>query len=459
MTMITTRIENSTNVRDNSQSPARRETAASHLVQSSQFARWLAKILLFGLLVSILGMMLLPWQQTSRGNGRVIAYAPQERQQVVEAPVKGQIVWIKPGLAEGSPVVKGENLIEIQPFAENQVRQIQDQIREFQFQLATTETQVKTYDTVITTLEENLEFAVSALTDLVDAAKNKLEAKQLEIQAYEAKELQTRQQLDRQTNLYEKQIKPKREIEKLELEWKSATAKLEATRKEINGLEKELSSKKTSLKAKRLELQSKIDSKKTAKLDSVGKIPQIKSKIVELNIKLGELEQRFVKASATGIIFRMPINEKSQAIKVGDPIVTIMPETTRKAVELLVPGNDMPLVRNGQEVRLQFEGWPGVQFAGWPSVAVGTFSGVVSVVDATDNGKGQFRVLVTPTEREGEEWPSDQYLRQGVRANGWVMLKEVKLGWEIWRQLNGFPVIISDKEPGKKDAKPPKLPK
>ncbi|MEM7457372.1 MAG: toxin secretion protein, partial [Planctomycetota bacterium] len=105
----------------------------------------------------------------------------------------------------------------------------------------------------------------------------------------------------------------------------------------------------------------------------------------------------------------------------------------------------------------QFEGWPAVQFAGWPSVAVGTFGGVVASVDATDNGKGQFRVLVTPGDAE---WPSDRYLRQGVRANGWVMLREVSLGYEIWRQLNGFPVIVSSGEPsGGDEIKTPKLPK
>jgi hypothetical protein len=108
-------------------------------------------------------------------------------------------------------------------------------------------------------------------------------------------------------------------------------------------------------------------------------------------------------------------------------------------------------VTPGRHVRLLFEGWPGVQFAGWPSVAVGTFGGEVATIDATDNGKGQFRVLVTPA---GEEpWPADRFLRQGVRTSGWILLNRVSLGWEIWRQLNGFPPVAAaapegeDKEP------------
>jgi membrane fusion protein, adhesin transport system len=102
-------------------------------------------------------------------------------------------------------------------------------------------------------------------------------------------------------------------------------------------------------------------------------------------------------------------------------------------------------VTRGRNVRLQFEGWPAVQFAGWPSVAVGTFSGEVVNVDSTDDGKGKFRILVVP--EAGNEWPSDHYLRQGVRANGWVLLNRVSLGYELWRQLNGFPPVVSTEEP------------
>jgi len=100
-------------------------------------------------------------------------------------------------------------------------------------------------------------------------------------------------------------------------------------------------------------------------------------------------------------------------------------------------------------VRLQFEGWPAVQFVGWPSVAVGTFPGRIILVDAADNGKGQFRVLVEPDPQAGEAgaWPSARYLRQGVRANGWVLLNRVRLGYELWRQFNGFPPTIAASEP------------
>ena len=59
-------------------------------------------------------------------------------------------------------------------------------------------------------------------------------------------------------------------------------------------------------------------------------------------------------------------------------------------------------------------------------------------------------------------WPSERFLRQGVRANGWVMLSRVTLGYEIWRQLNGFPPVVAKDAAaaeGKTDEKKPKLKK
>jgi hypothetical protein len=81
-----------------------------------------------------------------------------------------------------------------------------------------------------------------------------------------------------------------------------------------------------------------------------------------------------------------------------------------------VDGNDAPLISDGRQVRIQFEGWPAVQFPGWPSVAVGTFGGEVALVDSTDvNGDGKFRILVLPDPTEQDDprtrWPSQPWLR------------------------------------------------
>jgi adhesin transport system membrane fusion protein len=129
-------------------------------------------------------------------------------------------------------------------------------------------------------------------------------------------------------------------------------------------------------------------------------------------------------------------------VKAGQQLALIVPQTANRAVELTVSGNDAPLLAVGRRVRLQFEGWPAVQFSGWPSVAVGTFGGTIGVIDPGAGADGTVRIIVFP--EQGEEWPDAHYLRQGVRVVGWVLLDSVKLGWELWRQFNGFPPTLKN---------------
>ena len=80
-------------------------------------------------------------------------------------------------------------------------------------------------------------------------------------------------------------------------------------------------------------------------------------------------------------------------------------------------------------------------------MAVGTFAGKVKVIDAVDDGKNRFRIIVEPDAdaiKSGKEepWPTLNELRPGAEANGWVMLDTVSLGWELWRQFNAFPPTV-----------------
>ena len=49
-------------------------------------------------------------------------------------------------------------------------------------------------------------------------------------------------------------------------------------------------------------------------------------------------------------------------------------------------------------------------------------------------------------------WPGERFIRQGVRANGWVLLNRVRLGYELWRIFNGFPPIYLPSHPDLKKA-------
>lgn len=64
-------------------------------------------MLLVLLIATIVLMAFAPWQQTITGGGYVIAYAPRERQQVLEATIKGRIFRWNEDLVENAQYVKG----------------------------------------------------------------------------------------------------------------------------------------------------------------------------------------------------------------------------------------------------------------------------------------------------------------------------------------------------------------
>jgi multidrug resistance efflux pump len=433
---------------------------ALKLVQSSVAARRIANGLVVLLILTIAAMAFLPWQQSARGSGKVVAYSPQERQQTVTSPTKGIVARLQEGLVEGTKVKRGDFIVEIQPTAANLVQQLNAQLKDFDAKLTTTKVKTTVYEQNIEDFGAARDFAVKAAQEMVNGALAKLQAKQDVVPAYQAKEWQTRVNYERQRGLFEKGLKPEKEVEKLQSEWDVAKAELEASRRDVEAAEKEVEAKKYELEQKRREAQTKVDYARAMREDAVGQAATIQKEIRDLEIKLRELDRLVIEAPRDGTIFRLPIYERGQVVKEGDDLFTIVPDSIRPAVELWVSGNDTPLVRPGDHVRLQFEGWPAVQFAGWPSVSVGTFGGQVISIDATDDGTGKFRLLLE--EEEFDAWPSERFLRQGVRANGWVMLSRVTLGYEIWRQLNGFPPVVAKDAAaaeGQKTENKPKLPK
>ncbi len=172
------------------------------------------------------------------------------------------------------------------------------------------------------------------------------------------------------------------------------------------------------------------------------------AELARIDVRLARQLTQSVQAPVAGTILRVVSGQGAQIVKQGQILAVLVPETASRVVEVWLQGNDIPLVSEGDHVRLQFEGWPAIQFSGWPSVAVGTFGGVVSLLDAVDNGEGKFRILISPD--ASQPWPETRFLRQGVRAQGWVLLNQVTLGFELWRRFNGFPPIVSRaKEPKK----------
>ncbi len=164
------------------------------------------------------------------------------------------------------------------------------------------------------------------------------------------------------------------------------------------------------------------------------------SELAESETKLSRQENQIIYAPKDGVILKVLAGDSATVVHLGDKLATFAPNLSDPAVEIYVSGNDIPLIIEGRKVRLQFEGWPIIQFSGWPSIAVGTFGGVISSVDSSISENGKFRVIIKKD--KDEKWPDERFLRHGAKAQGWILLNQVSLGYEFWRQLNSFPPIF-----------------
>lgn len=409
-------------------------------------ARMGAWLLLWVLLFTLVSLVFVPWQQNITGHGRVIAYAPLERQQPVEAPLAGRIIrW---AVMEGSRVKAGDLIAELNDNDPSFMERLAEQRTAIEARMAAATSQMEAYESRVDALRASQAANVSAADSRVQMMQERLRSNEQSLAAAEANFETARLNLDRQKSLLAEGLTSQRNWELAQLDYARAETGLESARAAVAASQNELKA----AQADRQRIQTDADALIN---DGLAKYEYAKADVAKEKIELAKLQVNVarqttqeVRAPRDGTILRLLAREGTEQVKAGDAIAILVPDTSSRAVELWVDGNDAPLIEEGRHVRLQFEGWPAVQFSGWPSVAVGTFGGKVAFVDAADNGKGAFRIVVVP-ERE-EDWPSSRFLRQGVRTNGWVLLNWVSLGYELWRQFNGFPPVVSNSkyEPG-----------
>lgn len=168
-------------------------------------------------------------------------------------------------------------------------------------------------------------------------------------------------------------------------------------------------------------------------------VAQAAAELTRVDVNLSRQSVQIVRAPRDGTILRVNAGDAATFISAGQVVATFVPDNAERALEMFIDGRDIALVRVGATVRIQFEGWPVIQVSGWPSVAVGTFSGRVIAIDPTAQNSGRFRILVEEDSTSDIPWPDRGFVRFGSKARGWVLLNEVSLGYEIWRQLNNFP--------------------
>jgi hypothetical protein len=144
----------------------------------------------------------------------------------------------------------------------------------------------------------------------------------------------------------------------------------------------------------------------------------------------------YILAPQDGYITKAYYSGVGETIKEGASIVSIMPSNYDLAVELYIDPIDLPLLKKGKEVRIQFDGWPAIVFSGWPNASYGTYGGRVYAIDQFINENGKYRILV---QQDSSEYGWPEALRFGSATSNMILLKDVPIWYELWRKINGFP--------------------
>jgi RND family efflux transporter MFP subunit len=296
-------------------------------------------------IAACVGLMFVPWVQTSAGTGQVIAIDPRDRVQNITALVPGRVEqWY---VTDGQLVRKGDPIARI----------------------------------------------VDNDPQLLDRLRAERGQKVAEIAAARQAQRVAQIDVDRMGGLYREGLAARRDYEQAQI--------------------------------------------RTA--DYQAKVAQSQAEISRIDVNLNRQAVQIVRAPRDGRIMRIAAADNATYVSAGDLLATFASENSKRVVELYIDGRDVPLITPGRRVRLEFEGWPAVQFSGWPSVAVGVFDGRVSAIDVSASTNGLFRVLVEPAP-DRAPWPKEPFVRLGAKAQGWVLMDRVTVGFEMWRLLNDFPL-------------------
>ncbi|MBP7923554.1 MAG: HlyD family efflux transporter periplasmic adaptor subunit [Saprospiraceae bacterium] len=320
-------------------------------------------------------------------------------------------------------------------------------INRTQSQLDNKKTGIEFYQGKINTTQKQIENLMQAkklkieqLKNKLQQLKNKLEGETAELQANENETKLLKDQYDRQLKMFEQGLVSQTQLQQRNIQYQNAFSKKVVTENKLSQTQQEIINIRVE--------QNGIEQEYTEKINKAeGDNYQNKSQIANTQAEVAKLENQVsnytirnqmyvVLAPQNGQIVQANKAGLGEILKEGEPICSIVPERVNYAVEMYIRPMDLPLVNIGQKVRFMFDGFPAIIFSGWPQSSYGTFSGKVVSFENTIGKNGFYRVLIAEDESI-KKWP--EQLRIGTGAQSILLLKNVPIWYEIWRNINGFP--------------------
>ena len=409
-----------------------------HIKRKSRIKKWMT-----GTLIALLIILFLPWTQNIRATGSVTTLQQDQRPQEVNSVIAGSVVkWY---VKEGDYVQAGDTILQLGEvktdyFDPELLKRTLEQVDAKQKSIENYNSKAGTAELQVTALKNALELKLNSIDNKlqqqylkVASDSNDLIAAQNELSIY-------KRQLDAGKVMYDSGSIALIDLERRRANYQNGIAKRISVenkflqnKQEINNL---LIEKRSALQ----EYNDKIAKAEGDRFSSLSAAATSEADVAKLKNLYANYDARnklyYVRAPQSGQITKAKKAGIGEMMKEGDMLVEIVPEKVQFAVQLFVDPMDLPLISIGQRVRFIFDGFPAIVFSGWPQSSIGTFGGKVAAIETNVSPNGKFRVLVKEDDPT-HPWP--EQLRMGGGAKGIALLKDVRIYYELWRIINGFP--------------------
>ncbi|MEM6396278.1 MAG: HlyD family efflux transporter periplasmic adaptor subunit [Bacteroidota bacterium] len=402
------------------------------------FRRWLFVLFILGFIFCFL-----PWIQNISADGTITTLLPQDRPQQVNTLIDAQLIEWR--VREGQTVLKGDTLAELAEINPDFLDPML--VERTEAQADAKQNSAISYlnkSNALASQAVNLRNQLVQTLQQLDAKEKQTLAK---IDAQKANIVNAREQLTiaeiqlkRTDSLFQfVGNKSRADVEEKRRKQQAELAKLTKEENKLIELENDLNIVRLDMERKTSDFQTKINKADSDRYSALSDYQASLGDQQKLEVQAEGLSRRssfyHILAPQSGIVSEILVRGLGETVKSGDALLTIVPNSPQLAVEMFVEQPDFPLVRLGQEVRFEFDGYPALIFSGWPGTSFGAYEGEIVGIDNVTNSAGEYRIMVAPV--AGKPWPD--LIRPGGGARAFAMLDQVPLWYEIWRQLNGFP--------------------
>ncbi|WP_313386067.1 HlyD family secretion protein [Chishuiella sp.] len=407
--------------------------------KKSKVKRWFLFIFVAAIIT-----LFLPWTQNIKVRGNVSALYQYQRPQQLNSPIPGRI--IKWNVKNGDYVSKGDTLLQLSEIKEDYMDPLLVQRTEEQVQAKKGvrnfyEAKAETAKSQLNALNAGRDLKLNQIKIKISQLNNKLAGEQAELTAA-TNELQlSEDQYARQKKMYDDGLVSLTQFQQRSISYQNSIAKKTAYENKVAQTQQEIINTRIEQNSVIQDYNEKLSKIEGERFQSMGQIEGSDGDIAKLENQVANYKARqglyFIIASQDGQIVQLNKAGIGEVLKDGENIGTIVPTGVDYAVEIYIKPVDLPLVKEGQRVMFIFDGFPAIVFSGWPDSSYGTFSGKVVAVESNISPNGLFRALVVENKNE-KRWPTK--MKMGTGAEGIAILNDVPVWYELWRNINGFPL-------------------